>query len=408
MKETLEFMGSCYKFGEMRSKSSKPWEIFESRVLQALSETTLLKFGQTLSELMEYSPVDDVLKGLIKDSNKNGDSILHWIAEHYKLAATLATMSAFKSGDFHEAVREIMLSDMPPAGDRLIGLPQPDVNVNITLLSPMSHGSDKKAGNATLFRRFKAKAANGGLLVLPYYAANAARGHIRDLLADHFTESLGLKPCRKNPPYEPWFFHVLYAGGGLEQVKKGGPLEKAVKIMGERSNASVDLGPHMAVRYMIPMLSLLGFSVGNQMPSGRIEPIDYIPVCRESGLSDTLVSQMMGWEYITRREDREQIGEDEKHHGMIASYEVMVRGSKLTGGFDIRKNATSLEQSALAKGLELWRDNSTIGGCSRSGYGKAKIEYDWDITGEEYEKFMSENKDDILSYLDEMGALALC
>jgi len=407
MRNTLEFMGACYSQGEVKSKSSKPWELFESRVLQALSEPTLLKFGESLAELMEYAPSGDALQGLIEDADKNEQRILHWISEHYKLASTLATMSVFKKSEFDDCMQEISIEDSPPTGDKLIGLPKPDIQTNITLLSPLSHGSDKRAGNATLFRRFKAKAANGGLLVLPYYAANAARGQIRDLLADHFTDSLGLQVDRKNPPYEAWFFHVLYAGGGLEQAKKGSTLEKAAKMIGERANASVDLGEHFTIRYMVPMLSVLGFSLASQIVGGRFEPMDFIPVCAESGLSDQPASSLMDWEYITRREDMEQLGEEDKHHGMIANYEVMVRGSQLVGGFDIRRNATDLEKSCLAKGLELWRESGTVGGGSRGGFGKCKIEFETDLSGELYDQFLADNKDKILDYLRELGGV-LC
>ncbi len=407
MRSTLEFMGACYAQGDVKSKSSKPWELFESRVLQALSESTLLKFGESLAELMGYAPSGDVLQGLIEDSEKKGKRIMHWISEHYKLASTLATMSVFKKNEFEDCMAEISIEDAPPAGDKLIGLPKPDINTEITLLSPLSHGSDKRAGNATLFRRFKAKAANGGLLVLPYYAANAARGHMRDLLADHFTAMLGLKPDRKNPPYSAWFFHVLYAGGGLEQAKKGSELEKAAKMMGERDNASVELGEHFTIRHMVPMLSLLGFSLASQILGGRFEPMDFVPICAESGLSDQPVSSLMDWEYITRREDMEQLGEDDKHHGMIANYEVMVRGSRLLGGFDIHRNATDLEKSCLAKGLELWQENGTIGGGARGGFGKVKINYETDLTGELYEQYLTDNKEKIMEYLKELGGV-LC
>src|SRR5690606_39678566 len=92
------------------------------------------------------------------------------------------------------AIAEVKLPEVSaggratPRGDYMIGM-------RVTCETPLAHGADQKAGNATIFRRMQVLTDEGGVL-LPYYSGNALRGQVRDLLADHFLRSLGLRADR--------------------------------------------------------------------------------------------------------------------------------------------------------------------------------------------------------------------
>lgn len=84
-----------------------------------------------------------------------------------------------------------------------------DIGITATVTQALAHGDDAKAGNAQLFRRCDVR---GGMR-LPFYSGNAIGGAMRDLLADHFLQSLGIKIDRADPALNIWAFHLLYSGG---------------------------------------------------------------------------------------------------------------------------------------------------------------------------------------------------
>jgi len=212
-----------------------------------------------------------------------------------------------------------------------------------------------------------------------------------------------------NPPCALWFFHALYAGGALEESSVAG------KALGAR------LGAHGAAnangitefRDMLPALSVLGTALGNRILSGRVNVLDARPRCIEWASGPQRAAELMEWQFLTRREDHEGHGDDD-HHGMIANTECLCTGTILDAGLDISKHATPLEVSALACGLELLRERGYLGAENRRGFGQVQIDLNhcfeagaWIrvFDGEKYNRFLADEREQIVDYLVEIKAL---
>lgn len=266
-------------------------------------------------------------------------------------------------------------------------------------MSPFAHGGDNKAGNATLFRRQDIMCQNGAVVSLPFYAGNAFRGSLRDILADDFIKSLGMVPRRDRPPVNLWFFHVLYAGGALEEASQA--TKSVIKKMGD--NGAAKATGIYEFRDNLPNISLIGAAMGNRILSGRAMFADFRPQCKEYTTGDKPVDELFEWTFLTRHENHE---DHEEHHGMIANTECLKAGIRMDGGIDMSEHISDLEKSALGRALEIVQGKGYLGAENRRGLGKVKIEYDNIPDSASYINYLKNNKDKIIDYLKEVDALA--
>ena len=346
---------------------------------------------------------------------------LEWLRAYTRLAGSLAMMS-------NDNYRLACGDGLPPAPnlaqaaiDYSLPIPQYQVAATAKLLSPLAHGDDHKTGNATLFRRRSVIYPGGGVVQVPFYAGNALRGQLRDLLAADFLTRLGF--TTRTHELAKWFFSALYSGGVLQE--SGAETQKIMTQLNPTEG-------HRRVRTMLPHLSLLGMSVGNQVLSGRFDMGDLRPECREWGYDAPPAQRMLDWEYLTRRDDREV--KDDDHEGMIAITEVLQAGVVLRGGLDVHPHATALERSVLAHGLELLEGAGRLGAQNRSGLGKVALRWGtgteggWEryggegcyvpvpeqmqdeqiwaeVDGTGYRRWLDENRDDVSGWLHEVGAV---
>lgn len=380
-------------------------DMFADRVRQASVEPTLMLFGQRLADLLDVAPSDlygpavTAFIGLANSTAAHG--ALGWVRENHTLYAVLCG-SKFAEAD--EAMQNIEIAESSASSDSALARRPYDISIKAECLTPLSHGSDSKSGNATLFRRMDVLGRNGGLLRLPYYAGNAIRGQMRDILADHFSVNLGLCSRRDNPPYSLWFFHALYAGGALEEASAA---TKAI---------TKELGDYGAVRSdgvrtfrdMLPSLSLLGCAMGSRVLHGHIDVGDWRPICSEWGNTEggfaVSASELFEWLYLTRRDDNEN-RQDEKHHGMIAVTETLKPGTVLEGGIDFRLHATELQRSALGVALRDLAARGRIGAQNRADFGSVRITYTNAPDPDPYEKWLRDCRSEILDYLNSVDAL---
>lgn len=385
-------------------------DFFADRVVQALSQPDLLRMFEHLAKSLDADAsainATCLAEFLTAAAGAPGAQVLGWMRQHPRVAAMVATVA--KNEDFSdalEAASEIFASGATSIVDdaSVYDCPAPswDIALTVTMHEPLAHGGDIKAGNATLFRRQRVMTSTGRILSLPFYAGNAIRGQLRDLLADHLVQSLGMMPRRDKPPLELWFFHVLYAGGVLEEQSK---------VM---SKINAALGKHGAVRTdglrelrdRLPALSLLGSAIGNKIINGRCCVTDLRPHCREWGTGEISVHQLFDWSFLTRREDYEGRGADDDHTGMIASTEVLQAGTVLSGGIDIDSHAGDMERSALGCGLHLLRDRGYLGAENRRGHGKCQIDIAGAPDPQPYRDYLHEHRQDILDYLVAIGGV---
>ena len=379
-------------------------DFLADRIIQAGTEPTLLAATEKLARLMD-SDIGELhtnagLDFLKVQNSVDAPAILEWLRSYPRIAAMIACLP--KIEQVREACEQIIVEDPKQSGG--VALPQGDfeIGIKLTTLSPLAHGSDMKAGNATLFRRMQVLSDKKTILNLPFYSGNAIRGEMRDLLADHFLKSLGIKPRRDNPPVALWFFHAIYAGGALEEDSKAA--QAIAKAVG--ANGAVKAEGIYQFRDTLPALSLLGTALGNRILCGRAKFSDLRPECKEWGNGEIPAAQLFEWTYLTRREDFEG-HEDGDNASMIANTECLRAGIVLHGGIDIDTHISDLERSALGRGLELLQQKKHIGAEGRRGFGKIQAEFTNAPNPKPYDDFLAEKKETILQYLTELGALEI-
>lgn len=401
LKSTLDMVRAEKRASQIKV-SRNFTDFLADRIVQASTEPTLLAFTERLSALLDcdsgYIGGDVVANMMAVVSGADAFAVLDWIRQYPRIVAMVASLK--EDVDYTAALEQI---EVPPVADKGTAMPgrAPQIGIIITCESPLAHGADSKAGNATIFRRCQVLSTTGQVLALPFYAGNAIRGQMRDRLADHFLQALGLVPRRDDPPCKLWFFHALYAGGALEE--NSAQAKAIAKKLG--NNGAIKAEGIHELRDMIPHLSALGYALGNRIISGRLNVCDCRPRCAEWGTGETPVASLMEWTYLTRREDHEAHADDH-HSGMIANTECLRAGTVLDGGIDIHDHATEIERSAIGRGLELLSDRGWLGAENRRGLGQVSISLQNEPpAGDNYNKYLADNKEKILDYLETIGAI---
>ena len=397
----LDALADCRRASRMKSRRNFA-DFLADRIVQAATEPTLLSFVNRLYGLIDADPAvgsAHVAAIIRANGSEDGPRLLAWIRANPKIVSMLAMISREERAEVAPAI----VLDAEPGGSGSVPARENfDIQIEATLTAPLAHGADTKAGNATLFRRMQARADNGAVLELPFYAGNALRGILRDILADHFLTALGLTARKDEPPCHIWFFHALYAGGSLEEDSKA---TKAIADKFGRSAGSINGGGVREFREMIPPLSLLGCALGNRVLEGRIKVSDLRPRCREWGNGDGPAGELLSWQYLTRRDDHEGRAAEDKHEGMIAVTETLRPGVMLEGGIDISGHCSEIERSALDCGLSLLAARGYLGAESRRGHGRCEIHFDAAGDPGKYEAWLGENRKKILTYLTEIAAI---
>jgi hypothetical protein len=377
-------------------------DFLADRIVQATTQPSLLSMMERLAALLN-TEMEDVggkkIAAFMQCVNAfDAPAVLDWLRDYPRVVAMVVMQ---KDQEIYEACikdLEVPVSAM----EKGTALPSavPCIPIRITCLSPLAHGADTKAGNATIFRRMQVLSTTNQVLSLPFYAGNALRGQMRDALADHFLQALGLTPRKDDPPCNLWFFHALYAGGALEE---NSAQAKALSQKLGSSGAVRAEGVH-ELRNMIPPCSVLGTALGNRVLSGRVNFCDFRPQCAEWGNGDVSVGNLFEWTYLTRREDYEN-HEQGHNSSMIANTECLKAGSVLVGGVDISAHATDIERACIGKGLSLLQDAGYIGAENRRGLGQVQIEIDGFPDASKYDEYLDKNRLRILEYLEEIGAI---
>lgn len=391
--ETTVFFLRNVRFAMEVKGSRSLLDIFTDRVVRSVSESTLSTAMEHLMRSTQattdrLSPVIVARMARVATS-ADAPRVLRWLRDHTRLAVMLSATN--DQALVSEALAEVTLDSVD--GDGVAAVRQPfDVPINVTCESPLAHGADGKAGNATLFRRIDVIATNGAHMVLPYYSGNAVRGQLRDLLADHFLEHIGLD----NKRLALWFFYALYSGGTLEE--KSDASKNVIKNLGD--NGATRSDGILAFRNHFPALSLLGCALGNRVLPGRIQVGDLRPRCREWGTGDKPVSDLLGWEFLTRREDDEDHADN---HSMITTTEVLVSGNELAGGIDMGI-MTDLERACLGCGLRLLAERGFLGAENRRGLGRVRMTIDNAPDEKPYLDWLASSRADIIAYMTEIDA----
>ena len=407
--KTLSVLGALLNSATLNVSRNR-YDFYADKLRQAATEPDLLAAMNRLGELLGCSILpDEELKNILLASKAvDAKAIYQWIREQPRISVGFAKS---KKDDLPVLIEALCASY--EAREIVAGTqkarPSFDINIKATVLQALSHGDDTKAGNAELFRRCDVR----GGMKLPFYSANAIGGVMRDLLADHFTQSLGFKVDRAEPVWATWFFHLLYSGG----IMMDGFIPKEFeRILTGASAGTVRSDGSRQLRNMLPYFSMLG-GIGKHPIEGYVYINDLRPNCIEWGTGDESINGMMGWRFLARRDDYEgrtskaqkeagDAGEDTANTSMLASTECLIEGVVLQGGIDVSSHMTEIERAALYKGLNLLKEYGYLGGKKHRGGGLCEIEYvtEHTLDAKPYDDYLAKNKDEIIGYLKAIGA----
>ena len=262
--------------------------------------------------------------------------------------------------------------------------------------SNIVHMGDEKTGSTPILRTIYMNVEGGDCIQIPYINGNAIRGKLRRLLMlDFFNFLYG-----SLDELDIKLYHLFFSGGLLET--------------GENIYGMIDLGMRKKIRDYLPPLSLLGGAVGNQILAGKLKVGHAFPVCLEyqKFLPDFLAKDERSSKQVrvfidevfqTRRDDLKAGRlEDEQALQMKIDYECFIPGTKFYHWFCL-DYADNLESSCFGRMMELFGLSPFLGGKSATGHGEIVFEYfPLFPSSKEYLGFLFKNKNNILSYLDEL------
>ncbi len=281
----------------------------------------------------------------------------------------------------------------------------------ITLLSHMSHIGES-AGPDSFLSQDIIIGPDGQPVECFVYSGNAFRGQLRDLAAIYMTEKLG------GLQYRPDVFYLLFSGGSLGGAQ------------------SVDIDQARMYRRNVPMLSVFGGGVGNQILTGKIKIGAMYPLVSEcqrvlpEGLRDMGAPSWRQWTFdksFTRMDDAknenlrkhlndqramlatgrqqemlpgeaastpEKKKKEDPPQQMRYTVEMLAAGSVMYERIDIC-DMSDLELGAFVSALVEFSKYPYIGGKSGTGHGLCEVEYTWRPAGakETVGKFLSVDTD---------------
>lgn len=245
----------------------------------------------------------------------------------------------------------------------------------VTAISSITHNGGEKNGVVTQLRREKFVQPNGKVVEVPVISGNSIRGKMRDIAAiEVLTKETGEKI-----KVDGGTFNLLFTGGSLESTGgEGINIEKVRQL-----------------RKDIPMLSVLGGSVGNLIIPGKLDMGKLVPICKET--KHLIPEKFHGsedlksiWEYCqvemnTRKDDAKDenmnqfIDEDGKKSTgtpvqMMYQVETLAAGTRFYWKICLR-DTNDLETGAFLQTLQSWSEQaSQVGGNGRVGHGALKLE----------------------------------
>lgn len=268
----------------------------------------------------------------------------------------------------------------------------------LTAQTTIHTGGDEKTGVENMMRKIE-YIIDGERELIPIIDGNSIRGNLRRLLLNDFFTKIGY--TIKTPR-----LYYLLSGGALEEVSI-------------QDSGTINLQLRREIRALIPPLSLLGCSMGNQAFTGKIVVAKALPVCRELNNFIPLQSKLSYHEYITesfhtRRAERE-IPEnieanqraEEPTIQMKVTLECFTPGTQFYHKFMLM-DCTQIEKSCFARMIELWRERPFVGGKSAVGYGEIKMHYPkLTLTSESYLTWLHENKVEITKLLEKLDTVSV-
>lgn len=285
-----------------------------------------------------------------------------------------------------------------------------------TLKQPLSHIGENES--TTSFLNTVRIATDGKVDEVFALTGNAIRGTFRDCAARHLLNALNAKLKKKE-------FNILFSGGNIS------------------GTMSTDIDQAKKYRELLPIISVFGAGVGNQILSGKITQGFAFPVCRETasiipdipGINRELYrnswKQMTGTINFTRFDDSKNVNyrkflqdaedntdKDAASTQMRYEVEYLVPGSQLYHIINFCTDS-DIELGLFVAALEEFSKAPVLGGMGGKGFGQCDADFllDGDPFAEianaefvmsekarsaldAYNRFITENADEIITFLE--------
>lgn len=247
-----------------------------------------------------------------------------------------------------------------------------------TLLQPLSHIGESESTQS--FLNTTTVVNNGVPEEVFVYTGNAIRGQLRDCGARYLLNKLQIQVPLKA-------FHLLFSGGSIGGAQ------------------ALDIDQAKMIRKALPLVSLFGGGVGNQILDGKLKQTFAYPICKETnGIIPSYIEKSeYSWRHFTnviefsRKDDEKNVnmseqfllsnddqllleGEKGKKQKdgpatqMRYGVEYLAAGTKLWHRWDII--CTELELGAFVSTIHEWQKQPYLGGMSGKGFGLVSAEMD--------------------------------
>jgi len=265
------------------------------------------------------------------------------------------------------------------------------LEINMKLLSPLSHFGDERLGTMQIMRTNKFL-YNDEFIDIPVYSGNAFRGQLRRIMMRDYLDKLDIT----GEGISEKLYYTLFTGGSL--------------VGGSRYE---EVGDRLHLRAMCPPLAILGTALGDQILQGKMKSAIFIPICKETTdytgkENDTSFYDMLEDIFYTRKDDLKSVtyniqNEEEKKKKdnpvqMKYEQQCLSAGTELTGTIVI-ENCNQVEESLINATLKKLEEVPFIGGKSSAGHGKVDLEYRDLEDVDTYYNYLAENKEEIRDWI---------
>lgn len=239
----------------------------------------------------------------------------------------------------------------------------------------------------TLFR--------GKIVEVPVISGNALRGIMRRRGSYRLMEVLEIRKEDLGEDVQ----HALFSGGMLKKGAGGG---------------TIDMNFIKELRTLLPLMSVFGTTIGQQMIGGKLDVGQLIPIscqtAQRTGIESNIsIHSLLDEVAHTRRDDMEDRtkgnDKDEQKQQMRYQTEVLAAGTQFSHYFTL-KDCNELERGAFMSTLYQFMQYPKIGGMGGRGFGMIKMDYGIDESAvKKYETWIVENVDQIKAYLAKLGQI---
>ena len=284
-----------------------------------------------------------------------------------------------------------------------------------TLQQPLSHIGESES--TVSFLNTIRTVANGKVEEVFALTGNSIRGTLRDCAARHLLDQLNAKVGKKE-------FNILFSGGNIS------------------GSMSTDIDQAKKYRELLPIVSLFGAGIGNQILAGKMTQGFALPVCEEtqeivpdincikSELKNTSWKSLTGTINFTRFDDSKNVNlqvymqadndntdKDSASTQMRYEVEYLVPGAQLYHVINLCTD-TDMELGVFVAALEEFSDSPVLGGMGGKGFGlcEAELIADGEFFAQiengsislcdkaknalhEYNQFINDNSEEIIKFL---------